>query len=52
MRQYFMPEHFTDIKQAYIMGMLKALENYDISAGASFTVYKELYVEREVLDYI
>lgn len=52
MRQFFMPEHFTDIKQAYIMGMLKALENYDISLGALFVIYKEKYAEREVLDYI
>lgn len=33
MKQFFMPEHFTDIKQAYIVGLLKALENYDISIG-------------------
>lgn len=52
MKQFFMPEHFTDIKQAYIMGMLKALENYDISIGAPFVIYKERYAEREVLDYI
>lgn len=52
MQKFFMPEHFADIKQAYIMGMLKALENYDISIGTPFTVYKERYAEREVLDYI
>ena len=34
------------------MGMLKALENYDISIGAPFVIYKERYAEREVLDYI
>lgn len=52
MQKFFMPEHFTDIKQAYIMGMLKALGNYDISIGTPFMVYKERYAEREVLDYI
>jgi len=52
MKQFFMPEHFTDIKQAYIVGLLKALENYDISIGVPFAVYKERYAEREVLDYI
>ena len=34
------------------MGMLKALENYDISLGVPFVVYKERYTEREILDYI
>ena len=52
MRQFFMPEHFVDMKQAYVMGMLKALENYDVSVGTPFTVYKERYAEREILDYI
>ena len=52
MRQFFMPEHFADMKQAYVMGMLKALENYDVSVGTPFTVYKERYAEREILDYI
>lgn len=52
MKQFFMPEHFTDIKQAYITGILKALQNYDVSVGTPFVVYKERYAEREVLDYI
>lgn len=34
MRKLFMPEHFADMKQAYIAGLLKALKNYDIEQGA------------------
>ena len=52
MTQYFMPHDFADIKQAYVMGLLKALENYDVSTGVPFVVYKERYAEREVLDFI
>lgn len=51
-RQFFMPGHFTDLKQAYILGLLKALENYDGSVGTPFAIYKEHYARREVLDYI
>ena len=52
MRKLFMPEHFADMKQAYIAGLLKALTNYDIEQGAPFTSFKERYVEREILDYV
>ena len=52
MRKLFMPEHFADMKQAYIARLLKALKNYDIKQGAPFTSFKERYVEREILDYV
>lgn len=52
MRRLFMPEHFADMKQAYVVGLLKALENYDISQGVLFTIFKEHYAEKEVLDYV
>lgn len=52
MIRYFMPGHFADLKQAYVTGLWKALQNYDISHGVPFLIYKERYVEREVLDYI
>ena len=52
MRKLFMPEHFANMKQAYIAGLLKALKNYDIEQGAPFTSFKERYVEREILDYV
>ncbi len=51
-QDYAMYGHFSDIKQAYIMGMLKALQNYDPSRGVSFIVYKEYAAMREVHEYI
>ena len=52
MRRFFMMEHFSDMKQAYLMGLLKALKHYDIEQGAKFTSFKERYVEREILNYV
>ena len=51
MRQFFMQEHFADLKQAYIAGLLKALGKYT-PGGASFVSFKEYYAEREIFDYI
>lgn len=48
MRKLFMPEHFADMKQAYIAGLLKSFKNYDIEQGAPFISFKE----REILDYV
>ena len=44
--------HFLDIKQAYVIGMLKALHDYDVSRGVPFIVYKEYAAMREVHEYI
>ena len=52
MRQFFMQEHFADLKQAYIAGLLKALSKYTPDGGAPFVSFKEYYVEREIFDYI
>ena len=52
MRRYFMMEHFTDMKQAYVMGLLKVLKHYDITQGSKFTAFKERYAEREILNYV
>ena len=52
MRQFFMQEHFADLKQAYIAGLLKALGKYTPDGGASFVSFKEYYIEREIFDYI
>lgn len=52
MRKLFMPEHFADMKQAYIAGLLKSFKNYDIEQGAPFILFKERYVEGEILDYV
>lgn len=34
-QDYTMYGHFLDIKQAYVIGMMKALQDYDISRGCS-----------------
>ena len=44
--------HFLDIKQAYIIGMLKALQDYDPNRGVPFIAYKEYAAMREVHEYI
>ena len=44
--------HFLDIKQAYVIGMLKALQGYDPERGVPFIVYKEYAAMREVHEYI
>ena len=51
-QDYAMYGHFLDIKQAYVIGMLKALQDYDISRGVQFIVYKEYAAMREVHEYI
>ena len=51
-QDYAMYGHFLDIKQAYVIGMLKALQDYDISRGVPFIVYKEYAAMREVHEYI
>ena len=51
-QDYAMYGHFLDIKQAYVIGMLKALRDYDISRGVPFIVYKEYAAMREVHEYI
>lgn len=50
--EYAMYGHFIDLKQAYVMGMIKALRRYDISRGVPFLVYKELPAMNEVHAYI
>ena len=51
-QDYAMYGHFLDIKQAYVIGMLKALKDYDVSRGVPFIVYKEYAAMREVHEYI
>ena len=51
-QDYAMYGHFLDIKQAYVIGMLKALEDYDPERGVPFIVYKEYAAMREVHEYI
>ena len=51
-QDYAMYGHFLDIKQAYVIRMLKSLQDYDISRGVPFIVYKEYAAMREVHEYI
>lgn len=47
-----MQGHFADLKQAYVFGIYKALQKYDISTGVPFLIFKELYVKNEIDKYI
>ena len=51
-QDYAMYGHFLDIKQAYVIGMLKALQEYDPNRNVPFIVYKEYAAMREVHEYI
>lgn len=51
-QDYAMYGHFADIKQVYVIGILKALQDYDISRGTPFVMYKEYNAMREVHQYI
>lgn len=51
-QDYAMYGHFVDIKQAYVIGLLKALQEYDPARGVPFIVYKEYAAMREVHEYI
>lgn len=51
-QDYAMYGHFLDIKQAYVTGMFKALQEYDLSRNVPFVVFKEYASMREVHDYI
>ena len=51
-QDYAMYGHFLDIKQAYVIGMFKALQEYDPERGVPFIVYKEYAAMREVHEYI
>lgn len=47
-----MQGHFADLKQAYVFGIYKALQKYDIATGVPFLIFKELYVKNEIDAYI
>ena len=51
-QDYAMYGHFADIKQAYVIGLLKALQEYDPNRNVPFIVYKEYAAMREVHEYI
>lgn len=47
-----MQGHFADLKQAYVFGIYKTLQKYDISTGVPFLIFKEHYVKNEIDKYI
>ena len=51
-QKYYMLNCFADLKQSYVLGILKALKHYDISIGVPFTVYLKHYAENEVMEFI
>ncbi len=50
--RYSMQGHFTDIKQACVTGIFKALQNYDKDTHGSFITYKVRIIWNEIHEYI
>ena len=50
--EYAMYGLFADLKQAYVLGMVEALQRYDISLGVPFLVFKEFHAKNAVHRYI
>ena len=50
--RYAMAEHFADIKQAAVCGILTALQKYDSAVGAPFVAFQKRYIQDSIDDYI
>ena len=50
--EYAMHGHFVDLKQAFVLGTMEALQRYDISLGVPFLTYKKFYAMYAVHTYI
>ena len=50
--RYAMAEHFADIKQAAVCGILVALQKYDPAVGTPFAAFQTRYIQGSVGDYI
>ena len=50
--RYAMTEHFADIKQAAVCGILTALQKYDPSIGVPFVSFQKQYISDTIEDYI
>ena len=50
--RYAMTEHFADIKQAAVCGILIALQMYDPAVGTPFAAFQKWYIQDGVEDYI
>ena len=47
-----MAEHFADIKQAAVCGILTALQKYDSAVGAPLVAFQKRYIQDSIDDYI
>ena len=50
--RYAMTEHFADIKQAAVCGILTALQKYDPAVGTPFFAFQKRYIRDGIEDYI
>ena len=50
--RYAMTEHFADIKQTAVCGILAALQKYDPAVGAPFAAFQKRYIQDGIDDYI
>ena len=50
--RYAMAEHFADIKQAAVCGILTALQKYNPAVGTPFAAFQKRYIQDSVEDYI
>ena len=51
-QRYGLPEHFVDIKQAAVCGILTALQKYVPSIGTRFVAFQKQYILDGIEDYI
>lgn len=51
-QRYGLPEHFVDIKQAAVCGILTALQKYDPSIVTPFVAFQKQYILDGIEDYI
>lgn len=51
-QRYGLPEHFADIKQAAVCGILAALQKYDPTIGTPFAAFQKQYILDSIEDYI
>ena len=51
-RRYGLQEHFADIKQATVCGILTTLQKYDPSIGVPFAAFQKQYIGDNIEDYI
>ena len=49
--RYALGEHFEDLKQEAILGILEALEHYDSGQKTTFCKYANRYIENKLHDY-